>query len=94
MDDVIEQCNQQLHTAHTILADLKLFERWQAFSTPVLVGAVAYELAVAPDTDMEIYCDEPRIEDGFTILRDCALHPYVRNVHFGNHLNEPDEGLY
>ena len=94
MDDVIEQCNQRLHTAYTILADLKLFNRWQAFGTPVLVGAVAYELAVAPDIDMEIYCDEPRIEDGFSILRECALHPSVRKAHFDNHLNEPDEGLY
>ena len=70
MDDVLEQCNQRLHTA-----------RWQVFGTPVLVGAVAYELAMAPDIDMEIYCDEPRIEDGFTILRDCALHPSVRKAH-------------
>lgn len=94
MDDVLEQCNQRLRTAHTILMELQLFERWQAFGTPILVGAVAYELAMAPDIDMEIYCDEPRIEDGFTILRDCALHPNVRQAHFSNQLNEADEGLY
>lgn len=94
MDDVLEQCNQRLRTAHAILAELQLFERWQAFGTPVLVGAVAYELAMAPDIDMEIYCDEPRIEDGFAILRDCSLHPHVRKAQFGNHLDEIDEGLY
>lgn len=94
MDTVLEQCNQRLHTAHAILAELQLFERWQAFGTPVLVGAMAYELAMAPDIDMEIYCDAPCIEDGFAILRDCALHPHVRKAHFGKHLDEADEGLY
>jgi len=94
MDDVLEKCNQRLRTAHTILAELQLFERWQAFGTPVLVGAVAYELVMAPDIDVEIYCDVPRIEGGFTILRECALHPNVRQAHFGNHLDEADEGLY
>lgn len=94
MDDVLEQCNQRLRTAHDILAELRLFERWQVFGTPILVGAVAYELAMAPDIDMEIYCDVPRIEDGFAVLQACALHPNVRKAHFGNHLDEVDEGLY
>ena len=94
MEEVLEQCNQRLRTAHAILADLQLFERWQAFGTPVLVGAVAYELVMAHDIDMEIYCDEPRIEDGFAVLRECVLHPHVRKAHFGNHLDEADEGLY
>ena len=94
MNDMLKQCNQRLRTAHMILMELRLFERWQVFGTPVLVGAVAYELVMAPDIDMEIYCDEPRIEDGFSGLRDCALHPHVRKAHFGNHLDEADEGLY
>ncbi len=80
--------------AHEILTRLQLFERWQVFGTPVLVGAVAYGLAMAPDIDMEIYCDVPRIEDGFVVLRDCALHPNVCKARFGNYLNEADEGLY
>ena len=43
---------------------------------------------------MEIYCDVPCIEDGFTILRDSALRPNVRQTHFGNYLDAVDEGLY
>ena len=94
MMDVLNQAGLRLRQAQEILAQLRLFERWQVFGTPVLVGAVAYELAMAPDIDMEIYCDVSRIDDGFTVLRDCALHPNVRKARFGNYLEEVDKGLY
>jgi hypothetical protein len=94
MIDILEQTEQRVQQAREILAQLQLFERWQVFGTPILVGAVAYGLAMAPDIDMEIYCDVPRIEDGFTVLRECALHPSVRKARFGNYLDEADEGLY
>lgn len=41
-----------------------------------------------------MYCDEPRIEDGFEILRDCALRPRVKKARFANELHGPDQGLY
>jgi hypothetical protein len=94
MNDVLDRAAQCLHQAHVILTQLQLLERWQAFGSPVLVGAVAYDLAIAADIDMEIYCDMPRIEDGFVVLRDCALHPNVLKTSFGNYLVEADEGLY
>lgn len=94
MVDVLDITEQRIQTAHEILAQLQLFERWQVYGTPILVGAVAYELAMAPDIDIEIYCAMPRIEDGFVVLRDCALHPNVRKARFGNYLNQEDEGLY
>ncbi|MFI6996012.1 hypothetical protein [Nocardia sp. NPDC050175] len=94
MPDVLEQSRQRTRQAHEILTRLQLFERWQAFGTPILVGAVAYELAMAPDIDIEIYCDAPRIEDGFTVLQDCAALDNVRKARFGNHSSDPDEGLY
>ncbi len=78
-----------------ILAELDLLNRWKPFGEPVLVGALSYGLAVAPDIDLEIYCpDDPRIEDGFEVLRACALNPHVRAARFGNHLDEPDQGYY
>lgn len=92
--DVLEQSLQRTRQAHEILSRLRLFERWQAFGTPVLVGAVAFDLAMAPDIDIEIYCDAPRIQDGFTVLRDCAVLDNVRKARFGNYLDDPDEGLY
>jgi hypothetical protein len=94
MIDVLDQTEQRLRKAQEILSHLQLFERWQVFGTPILVGAVAYGLAMAPDIDMEIYCDVPRIEDGFTVLRDCALHPNVRKARFGNYLSRPSIDIY
>ena len=70
MNNVLDRAAQRLHQAHVILTQLQLLERWQAFGSPILVGAVAYDLAIAPDIDMEIYCDVPRIEDGFVVLRE------------------------
>ncbi|MEV0297392.1 hypothetical protein [Nocardia sp. NPDC050710] len=94
LPDVLEQSRRRVEQAKEILARLRLFERWGIFGTPVLVGAVAYELAMAPDIDMEIYCDEPRIEDGFAVLRECAVAENGRKARFGNYLDEVDEGLY
>lgn len=69
-------------------------ERWRPFGRPVLVGAAAYGLLAAPDIDLEVYCAEPRIEDGFAVLRACSLDPRVREARFANELNGPDQGLY
>ena len=93
MTNILERFDQQLRTAREILAQLQLFERWRVFGTPVFVGAVAYELAMAPDIGVEIYCDMPRIEDSFTVLQDCAMHPNVRKARFDNYLDKIDEGL-
>jgi len=94
MDTTLTRALNRLHVAQDILAQLQLMERWSVFGNPVLVGAVAYGLVVTPDIDVEIFCDEPRIEDGFEVLRACALHPRVRKVRFANKLDGPDMGLY
>ena len=94
MDTAFTRAMNRLRVAHGILAQLRLLEKWSAFGNPVLVGAVAYGLIVAPDIDVEIYCDEPRIEDGFAVLQACALHPRVRKARFANELDGPDMGLY
>jgi len=94
MSDVFSRAAHRLWAARDVLARLPVMERWAEFGTPILVGAVAYGLVVAPDIDIEVYCDEPRIEDGFTILRDCALNPRVKKARFANELEGPDQGLY
>ena len=94
MESPLARAIHRLHDARNILAQLQLMERWSAFGRPVLVGAVAYGLVVAPDIDIEIYCDEPKIEDGFEVLRACALNPHVKKARFANKLNGPDMGLY
>ena len=95
MSDPITRSAERLRSARSILAELRLVERWAVYGTPILVGAVAYELVVAPDIDIEVYCDEPRIEDGFEILRDCSVqYPRVKKARFANELHGPDQGLY
>jgi len=94
MDTALSRAADRLRIAQHILADLQLVERWRAFGMPIVVGAVAYGLVVAPDIDLEIYCDEPTIRDGFTVLRDCTLQPRVYKARFANELEGPNQGLY
>lgn len=77
-----------------IINDLGLIERWSAYGRPVVVGAVACDLIVRPDIDMEIYCPQLRIEDGFEVLKSCGLHPRVTKACFSNELEGRDQGLY
>jgi hypothetical protein len=94
MDELTEKAAQRLRTAMHILADLKLLERWEAYGEPILVGALAYGLLVRPDIDMEIYCHQPRVADGFAVMQACAQNPHVRRARFANELEGPDQGLY
>lgn len=94
MHPILARAEARRQTALGILAELQLLERWRAFGNPVLVGAAAYGLVVAPDIDLEIYCAAPRIEEGFEVLRTCALHPAVRKARFANELDGADRGLY
>jgi hypothetical protein len=94
MNTTLTHAAERQRIAHQILADLQLIEKWRVFGNPIIVGAVSYGLVVAPDIDMEIFCDEPKIQDGFAVLQACALHPRVRKARFSNKLDEPDEGLY
>ena len=58
------------------------------------MGAIRYDLMVALDIDMEIYCDAPRIEHGFEVMSEVARLPGVWQVRFSNELEGPDQGLY
>jgi len=81
--------------SHKILDSLGLFQLWEQFSgQPFLVGALAYGLALAPDIDMEIYFLEPRISDGFEVLKASALKPGCTAVRFRNEIQSPDMGYY
>lgn len=78
--DVIQRSEQRRQTAEAILRDLDLMNRWRRFGRPVLVGALAIDVAVAPDIDMEIYCPELKIEHGFQVISECAMNPRVPNT--------------
>lgn len=80
--------------AEAILDDLDLINRWQRFGRPVLVGALAIDVAVAPDIDREIYCPDLKIEHGFQVISECALNIRVVSPQFINALRTPDKALY
>ncbi len=90
----LERAARRRQQAQGILRELGLLEKWARFGRPVLVGAVSFDLAVAPDIDMEVYCPELRIEHGFQVLAECALHPCVTAAQFLNALSSPDKALY
>ena len=94
MTDVIARAGERKRVAESILADLDLVARWEKFGRPVLVGAFAFDLLVAADIDMEIYCPDLRIEHGFQVLGECALNQKVTKARFANELAGRDSALY
>lgn len=93
--DVVMAAERRQRAAEAILADLDLIGRWSAVGRPVLVGATSYGLMVAPDLDLEIFCDgDPSVEAGFAVLAACAAHPSTTRAAYSNHLDGPDQGLY
>jgi hypothetical protein len=92
--DVNRRAAKRKQTALSILAKLDLIRRWQRFGRPVVVGALSYDLLVAPDIDMEVYCPNLRVADGFEVLNECAQQPGVVKAQFTNFLEGPDKALY
>ncbi len=94
MNHVLARADTRQRIAERILDELDLISRWSRFGRCNLVGAVAYHLVVAPDIDMEIFCPDLKIEDGFEVIRACALHPKTTKTRFWNALGPPHHGLY
>ena len=94
MTNVIERAADRRRVAETIVADLDLVRRWQSFGRPVFVGALACNILVDPDIDMEIYCPDLKVEHGFRVLGECALNQRVTKARFANELAGPDNALY
>ena len=94
MSEIISRAENRQQIAEHILCELDLVNQWNRFGMCNVVGAVAYHLVVAPDIDMEIFCSNLKIEDGFEIIRACALHPKVTKTRFWNALGPPHFGLY
>ena len=94
-ENVLQHSAHRRKTALNILTELQLLERWGRYGRPVLVGAVAYDLAWDPDIDMEIYCPDLQLEHGFQILSECcATSPNIISAYFENHLHDGDKALY
>ena len=93
-DELLHRQAQRKQVADQILSHLGLMERWARVGEPSLVGAAAYGLLVAPDIDLEIYCDNPSVDPGFAIVSELARQPAVWKVRFSNELDARDRGLY
>jgi hypothetical protein len=94
MDDVFLRAERRRMQALDVLERLSLLARWSRYGSPVIVGALRHRLVVAPDIDLEIYSDDPRIEHGFHLMSEVAQAPGVWKVRFSNELSGPDQGLY
>jgi hypothetical protein len=94
MNERLQRAQERLQKACEILDELGLLEKWGEVGRPVLVGATAYELMHSPDIDMEVFCKEPRVQDGFRVVGELAAHPRVTRAKFADHLSGPDVGLY
>lgn len=94
MKTSIECANKRLVITKEILDELQLLNRLAKIGLPIVVGATAYGLIVNPDIDIEIYCIEPKAEDGFTVLTEISKHPKVKEIKFKNCLETSDQGLY
>ena len=94
MTEVLDRAERRRQDAVYILSDLHLIESWTRYGRPVLVGAIAFNLMVEPDIDMEIYCPDLRVEHGFEVIGNCALHANVTKARFSNDLSGRDKALY
>ncbi|MDB4895570.1 MAG: hypothetical protein JWN15_1832 [Firmicutes bacterium] len=60
-----------------------MMERWSEIGHPVLIGATAYDLMVAPDIDIEIFRSQPTLQDAFMVLSAYAGHPRITSLSEG-----------
>ena len=78
-----------------ILDELRLLPAWTRFGRPVLVGAVAHDLVWGRDLDLEVYCPQLRVADGFQVLAEAgAASARVKAAQFMNFLEDSDNALY
>ncbi len=95
LEQILAESASRRAEAIEILSDLRLLDLWRRFGRPVLVGAVAYDLVLDCDIDIEVYCPSLKIEDGFKVLSDlCQRSDIVKGCSFQNHLGDQDRALY
>ncbi len=96
MNDVLIEYSMNLkNEALQVIERLNLVSLWQqAGGEPYLVGAFAYDLILSPDIDMDIFYENPKIDDGFRVLNACAHQPGCQATRFSNQMDAPDQGYY
>lgn len=75
--------------ARAVLDRLAMRKRLGTLGVPHLVGAMAYDVLVRPDIDLEVTCDVLDIAACFAAMADIAQLPGVRRVRFANAIETP-----
>ncbi|MBM7602576.1 hypothetical protein JOC75_000546 [Metabacillus crassostreae] len=73
----LEKAAIRKQQADDILNKLKLVQKWESVGNCFIVGAVAYDLIVTPDIDLEIFSEVP---NPYEIMRELALLTLNKNV--------------
>lgn len=95
---MLARAEARRQSAWRVLERLDLLRRWARYGEPFVVGSVALRVVVRTDIDMEIVTDEPRVEDGFAVVAECAPIAGVLRGRYRNELVNGDptlpSGLY
>jgi len=92
--EVLKRARHKRRVAEGILDELELLQKWSEIGDPHLVGAVAYDLIVSPDIDIETFCSDPRPDQAMAFLSELSGHPNVIEIKYRNYLDSPFDGLY
>lgn len=90
--DLLRRQAARHRRAHAILRRLAVLDRWRQLGNPVLCGATAYGLLVAPDIDVEVF-GTLDVAAGFTVVGAIAADPAILKVTFLNATDTEDAGL-
>lgn len=93
-EDRRARAEAQLRRAHQILADLDLLARWGKYGETVVVGSVGIGVVVAPDIDLEVHSNEPRVSDGFAVMQPLAELAKSRRLTYLDARDRHERGQY
>jgi hypothetical protein len=95
---LLARAEARRRAAWRVLEALDLMRRWTRYGEPSVVGSVALRVVVRPDIDLAIVTDQPRVQDGFAVIAECAANPRVLRGRFRRDLPPGDpifpSGLY
>jgi hypothetical protein len=80
--DLLARAEVRRRAAWRVLEELDLLRQWMRYGEPTVVGSVALRVVVRPDIDLEVVTEQPRVQDGFAVLADCAASPRVLRGRF------------
>lgn len=95
---LLTRAEARRRAAWRVLEELDLLRRWARYGEPSVVGSVALRVVVRPDIDIAIVTEQPRVQDGFAVVAECATIPRVVRGRFRRDLPPGDpifpSGLY